>query len=330
MVATLPSDISIDDKGRPCQVDHFKGEDGLVDPGFTGAIGDGSSTPLRWSTGLQGQTTRARSPDGGGGGSTGGVAGASLVIVKNKCNSKGRQVDPDIDGDSLPHPCGCWMWVDGKGGQVYPFRCKRWRCPRCGRVNRYRLLKILGEQARLHGLQRLLTLTLPAEIGIDPQAEEYLLKVWAKWRVYLARRYGRQVVYLWVKERKNGRLHLHCLVDRYLPQAWISDSWAALGGGRVVDIRWVDLHRVQVYLTKYLTKDFYAGVDGRHYGSSQTVDLRLYPKVDGVHHFELVCLPCHHFVDSPGLDALRDWLLSRLVLQRQRSDGLPVDGLVYN
>ena len=246
-----------------------------------------------------------------------GGVGSSLVQYKNKCN----RVDPDIDDEGLPHPCGCWVWVDGstnKTEQVFPFRCKRWTCPRCGKVNRSLLLKAIQREAMKYGLQRFLTLTLPATIGIDPQAKVYLLKVWAKWRVYLGRRYGCRVVYLWVKERKNGRLHLHCLVDRYIPQAWISASWSALGGGRVVDIRWVDLHRVKHYLTKYLTKDFYAGVDGRHYGSSQTVDLCLRQKVDGVYHFELVRLPCHHFEDSPELDAVRDWLLSRLVLERFR------------
>ena len=251
----------------------------------------------------------------------GGVgSSSSLVIVKNKCNT----VDPDVDQKSLPHPCGCWVWVDGSTNntrQVYPFRCKRWTCPRCGKVKRSLLLKVIDREALKYGLQRFLTLTLPANIGIDPQAEDYLMKIWAKWRVYLARRYGCRVVYLWVKERKNGRLHLHCLVDRYIPQAWISVSWMALGGGRVVDIRWVDLHRVKHYLTKYLMKDFYEGVDGRHYGSSQMVDLCLYPKVDRVSSYELLRLPCRHFEDNPGLDAVRDWLLSRLVLERlQRTD----------
>ncbi len=28
-----------------------------------------------------------------------------------------------------------------------------------------------------------------------------------------------------------------------------------MGGGRVVDIRWVDVHRIANYLSKYLTKD---------------------------------------------------------------------------
>jgi hypothetical protein len=136
------------------------------------------------------------------------------------------------------------------GRPVYPFRCRRWKCPGCGRFNGRRLIKAFGEQARQHSLQRLLTLTLDPT-RVDPQilTSQYLMTVWAKWRIYLARRYGRRVVYLWIKERgSKGGLHLRVLIDRYLPQKCISASWSAVGGGPVVDIRYVDLHRVSASL----------------------------------------------------------------------------------
>jgi hypothetical protein len=44
-------------------------------------------------------------------------------------------------------------------------------------------------------------------------------------------------------------------VDRYIPQEWISDSWSALGGGNIVHIKYVDVHRIARYLAKYLTKE---------------------------------------------------------------------------
>jgi hypothetical protein len=44
-------------------------------------------------------------------------------------------------------------------------------------------------------------------------------------------------------------------VDRYIPQEWISDSWSALGGGNIVHIKYVDVHRIAHYLAKYLTKE---------------------------------------------------------------------------
>jgi hypothetical protein len=49
-------------------------------------------------------------------------------------------------------------------------------------------------------------------------------------------------------------------VDRYLPQQWVKNAWVALGGGRMVNIKWVDVHRVSSYLSKYLSKDSALGL----------------------------------------------------------------------
>jgi len=104
-------------------------------------------------------------------------------------------------------------------------------------------------------LTRFLTLTLdPAKIEGDPVP--YLRVVFSKFRVYLHRKYNRPIKYIAVLEfHKSGVPHLHVLVDRYIPQAWISESWSALGGGNIVDIRQVDVHRIGHYLAKYLTKE---------------------------------------------------------------------------
>jgi hypothetical protein len=42
------------------------------------------------------------------------------------------------------------------------------------------------------------------------------------------------------------RVH-HCLLVRS-----VSRAWESVGGGRVVDIRYVDVHRVSAYLAVYL------------------------------------------------------------------------------
>ena len=55
--------------------------------------------------------------------------------------------------------------------------------------------------------------------------------------------------------QKNGTPHLHILIDRFIPQKWIRTAWVAIGGGSMVDIRYVDVHRVSRYLSKYLTKE---------------------------------------------------------------------------
>jgi hypothetical protein len=53
----------------------------------------------------------------------------------------------------------------------------------------------------------------------------------------------------------NGNAHLHLLLGQYIPQTWLSLAWQSIGGGRYVDIRYVDVHRVAAYLSKYLTGD---------------------------------------------------------------------------
>jgi hypothetical protein len=52
--------------------------------------------------------------------------------------------------------------------------------------------------------------------------------------------------------QKNGNAHLHVLLGQYIPQAWLSGAWQSIGGGRMVDIRYVDVHRVSAYLSVYL------------------------------------------------------------------------------
>jgi len=72
-------------------------------------------------------------------------------------------------------------------------------------------------------------------------------------RVYLARRYGKSVDFIAILEfQKSGVAHLHLLVGIFIPQRWLSEAWQSVGGGKLVDIRYVDVHRVAAYLTRYL------------------------------------------------------------------------------
>jgi hypothetical protein len=55
--------------------------------------------------------------------------------------------------------------------------------------------------------------------------------------------------------QKNGNAHLHVLLGQYIPWKWLSKAWQSIGGGKVVDIRFVDVHRVSAYLSVYLVGD---------------------------------------------------------------------------
>lgn len=110
------------------------------------------------------------------------------------------------------------------------------------------------QQAEARKLTRFLTLTLdPSKVVGDDF--KYLRASWRKMRVYLSRRFGESVEFIAVVElHRSGRPHLHVLVNRFIPQDWLSRAWESVGGGRVVDIRYVDVHNVGRYLSKYFTK----------------------------------------------------------------------------
>jgi hypothetical protein len=101
------------------------------------------------------------------------------------------------------------------------------------------------------------TLTLdPKRIPKGERTDHYIRKCWRKMRVSMAREFGKSIAFVGVLEfQKNGNAHLHLLVGQYIRQTWLSDAWASIGGGKIVDIRWVDVHRVSAYLSVYLAGD---------------------------------------------------------------------------
>jgi hypothetical protein len=119
--------------------------------------------------------------------------------------------------------------------------------------------KRISEVAEEHKLTRMVTLTLdPKRIPKRHRkhTDRYIRECWRKMRVLLARKFGGSLPFVGVLEfQKNGNAHLHLLVGRYIARKWLSLAWQSIGGGRYVDIRWVDVHRVAAYLSPYLTGD---------------------------------------------------------------------------
>jgi hypothetical protein len=157
--------------------------------------------------------------------------------------------------------------------------CKRLSCPRCGPRKAKAYRKAIGAAAEANRLTRMMTLTLdPAKIDI-PDSVAYLRQCFTKFRVYLHRKFGQAVSFIAVvEEQKNGRAHMHCLVGVFIDQRWISQSWQAVGGGRIVDIRTVDVHRIHAYIAKYLTKEFMLSVPLGKKRISTSRDIRLFSK----------------------------------------------------
>jgi hypothetical protein len=113
----------------------------------------------------------------------------------------------------------------------------------------------MAELADKHQLKRFVTLTLdPKRVPSGQGSDRYLRNCWRKMRVLLQRKFGSSVRFISVLEfQKSGMAHLHFLVGVYIPQGWLSEAWQSIGGGKIVDIRYVDVHRVSAYITVYLS-----------------------------------------------------------------------------
>ena len=134
--------------------------------------------------------------------------------------------------------------------------CKSWSCPRCGPKKAKRLRRAIINTAQGKELSRVLTLTLDPSSCSPEQSIPYIRRCYNKFRTSLKRHSGLSISFITILElQRSGYAHLHILIDRFIAQDWISVAWQAVGGGKIVDIRRVDIHRIAPYLSKYLTKD---------------------------------------------------------------------------
>jgi hypothetical protein len=137
----------------------------------------------------------------------------------------------------------------------------------------------IGAIAESKGLTRMMTLTLDPKLCVVEDSVKYIRECFSKFRVTLYRRFGKSISYISVVElQKSGMAHLHVLIGIHIEQSWISQAWQAVGGGKIVDIRLVDVRRVNAYLAKYLTKDLLLSVPARKKRISTSRDIRMFAK----------------------------------------------------
>jgi len=140
----------------------------------------------------------------------------------------------------------------GKFGYKCLF-CQSYRCNRCRNPKLKKVRARIAEIAQEHKLQRMATLTLDPKRIKGKRTDRYIRECWRKMRVLLARQFKGTLPFVGVLEfQENGNAHLHVLLGRYIAQKWLSRAWKSIGGGRIVDIRYVDVHRVSAYLAVYL------------------------------------------------------------------------------
>jgi len=183
--------------------------------------------------------------------------------------------------------CACGAFYgpskEVEGATVYlRADCQKLACDFCGpkKARKYRLA--IADRAGEKNLKRFMTLTLdPKKIPAGQDSISYLRGCFSKFRVYLGRKFEdkktKPSFIAIVELHKSGIAHLHVLVGVFIEQSWISESWQAVGGGRIVDIRLVDIHRVSTYLTKYVTKDLMLAVPASKKRVSTSRDIKLFP-----------------------------------------------------
>jgi hypothetical protein len=163
--------------------------------------------------------------------------------------------------------------------------CGSYRCNRCRNPKLKKVRAAISRIASEKELNKMATLTLDTKlIPKGWRSDRYMRDCWRKMRVYLSRMFpGRTIHYVGVLEfTKKGTAHLHLLLHEYIKQGRLAEAWSAVGGGIVVDIRAVDVHRVSAYLSVYFTGEkikhtlTLLAVRARIFTTSRSI--RLWPK----------------------------------------------------
>jgi hypothetical protein len=224
-----------------------------------------------------------------------GAVPPSLDSIQNKCDTPN---DP-----YRKKKCGrlTLLGISAKAngvGRFFKVTCKCWDCPQCGPRKANRVRRSIGQASEQHKLTTLLTLTLDPSKLSGRDSTRFINEVFADFRIYMKRRLGLNPKYIRVLEHQgNGNAHLHILLNCYLKQSWVSDAWAALGGGKVVDIRRVDMHRASHYLSKYLTKEMLMSAPKRTRRVTTSRSIKLNPKRVSDSIWRLIHIPIEYLYE---------------------------------
>ncbi|MCB9073729.1 MAG: hypothetical protein H6623_08915 [Bdellovibrionaceae bacterium] len=166
--------------------------------------------------------------------------------------------------------------TDGKY-QTRRVFCRRWSCKFCGPIKKYKLSKKMAEYQVLHALGYFFTLTLAPNTVQPKDSPIYIQNCWKKFSILFRRKYG-AFKYVVVREfQKNGMAHIHGIVDKRCKLQWLSETWQAVGGGKIVDVQPCDERTVK-YLIKYIAKDTPMKLPKRYRRVAASRGLVLFPR----------------------------------------------------
>ncbi len=230
--------------------------------------------------------------------SAGGALLSSLVLNKNNRYTQ----KPEIRGKY----CARWTLkgidlrtpshAEPNRNRYWRLNCNCWDCSYCGPIKAKRYKAAIRQLATIHNLNKFLTLTLdPKKLPEGESTVRYLRRIFSEFRVYLFRKCKgtrKRINYIAVLEfhhgggENDGVPHLHILLDTYIEQAWISSSWAALGGGDRVWIEKVSILNVARYLSKYLTKEMLLSAPKKTRRITSSRSITLVPRFIGPKHYK--------------------------------------------
>lgn len=167
-------------------------------------------------------------------------------------------------------------------GGLFPYWmvfCKTYGCPVCGPLKRWLLKKAIFRCIGEHDLRVFATLTIDPKDTIPENSVKYIQEIWRKHRIYQKRFFHKNISYIKVVEfqKNTGNAHLHILLDSYVDHAWLKQSWMALGGGAIVDIRKAD-EKAAHYISKYFTKEIGSKEHGRFRRVNTSRNIKLFLK----------------------------------------------------
>ena len=180
--------------------------------------------------------------------------------------------------------------------------CGSWSCSYCGPRKARTARAAIRRVAEGLELKYFLTLTLdPKKLEHKKLAVPHLRLCFNKFRTSTETEVrGSSDIHLCSGVHEAGIPHLHILLDRFIPQAWISHTWAGLGGGRIVFIKQVTVANVSRYLSKYLTKELLLSAPKGSRRITTARAIKLFPKFNSGIPWELMKSSIWYMLQAAG------------------------------
>lgn len=141
----------------------------------------------------------------------------------------------------------------GKSVLKIPIRCRSWSCPRCSRKKSRQFAG--ATFAHFEGSKHVTVMTLTLSGGFSkPDTFKHIASSWNRLRTLMVKTFGKFKYVKVLEFHKSGKPHYHILLNRFIPQRWLSARAARAGFGRICDIRHIDDRGGFYYVLKYLRK----------------------------------------------------------------------------